>query len=285
MNSALSLFILLVAISYVILWLMFKALKGRKIELEQLVQEKAELLTYAQANERKATEQAAVAERLKKEFLIKLNHDIRTPLNGIIGTVTLLADTTLSPEQKEYNETIRQCSEKLLAAINDELAKVTGELNIVKISEPEATNSGEESGHLPQKLSSDFAKQYPLKILVAEDDRINQKMAMRTLAKLGYNPDIAQNGKEVLEEVSKIKYDLILMDVQMPEMDGLEATRMIRLCLTDQPVIIAMTANAMGGDREECLRAGMDDYISKPVHLEELVIRLEKWAIQVNKTF
>jgi CheY-like chemotaxis protein len=283
MNSALSLFVLVVAISYVILWLMFKALKTRKIELGQLLQEKTELLTYAQINERKATEQAAQADRLKKELLIKLNHDIRTPLNGIIGTVTLLADTTLSPEQKEYNETIRQCSEKLLTTINDELAMVSGELSNVKMSEPEAIISGEESSHLPQKLSSDFAKQYPLKILIAEDDRINQKMAMRTLAKLGYSPDIAQDGKEVLEEVSKVKYDLILMDVQMPEMDGLEATRMIRICLTDQPVIIAMTANAMGGDREECLQAGMDDYISKPVHLEELVVRLEKWAIHIKE--
>jgi len=72
---------------------------------------------------------------------------------------------------------------------------------------------------------------------------------------------------------------VILMDVQMPEMDGLEATKMIRVCLSNQPVIIAMTANTLQGDREECLRAGMDDYISKPVNLEELINLLEKWAI------
>jgi CheY-like chemotaxis protein len=134
-----------------------------------------------------------------------------------------------------------------------------------------------------QKLSSEFAEKNPLTILIAEDNRVNQKLAMRVLTKLGYDPDIVQNGKEVLEEVSKVKYDLILMDVQMPEMDGLEATRMVRLCLTDQPVIIAMTANAMEGDREACLQAGMDDYISKPVHLEELVIILEKWALRVKE--
>ncbi len=132
------------------------------------------------------------------------------------------------------------------------------------------------------KLSTDFAKKYPLKILIAEDNRVNQKLAMRVLGKLGYNPDIAQDGKEVLEEVSQLNYDLILMDVQMPEMDGLEATRMIRLCLSVQPIIVAMTANTMQGDREECLRAGMDDYISKPVHINELVIILEKWALQVK---
>jgi signal transduction histidine kinase/CheY-like chemotaxis protein len=138
---------------------------------------------------------------------------------------------------------------------------------------------GEES---TQVLSADFAKKYPLRILIAEDNRVNQKLAMRILTKLGYNPDIAQNGKEVLEEVSQVNYDVVLMDVQMPEMDGLEATRMMRLCLDVQPVIIAMTANTMQGDREECLQAGMDDYISKPIHLEELVIILEKWASHVN---
>jgi CheY-like chemotaxis protein/signal transduction histidine kinase len=132
------------------------------------------------------------------------------------------------------------------------------------------------------KLTTDFSKKYPLRILIAEDNRMNQKLAMRILGKLGYDPDIAENGKEVLEEVSKRNYDLILMDVQMPEMDGLEATRMIRVCLENQPVIIAMTANAMQGDREECLKNGMDDYISKPVNLEELVIILEKWAVQVK---
>ncbi len=119
-------------------------------------------------------------------------------------------------------------------------------------------------------------------ILIAEDNLVNQKLAMKVLGKLGYSPDIAQDGKEVLEVVSSKKYDLILMDVQMPEMDGLEATRMIRLCLDAQPVIIAMTANSMLGDREECMQAGMDDYISKPVRLEELVTMLEKWAEAVK---
>jgi CheY-like chemotaxis protein len=138
----------------------------------------------------------------------------------------------------------------------------------------------EEQGN--KVLSADFAKRYPLRILIAEDNRVNQKLAMRILGKLGYNPDIALDGKEVLEEVSKVNYDLILMDVQMPEMDGLEATRMIRLCLNVQPIVIAMTANSMQGDREACLQAGMDDYISKPIHLEELVILLEKWALHVK---
>ncbi len=133
-----------------------------------------------------------------------------------------------------------------------------------------------------QKLSVDFAKQYPLSILIAEDNLMNQKIVGKILNKLGYEPKMTNNGKEVLEEVSNKYYDVILMDVQMPEMDGLEATKMIRVCLNDQPVIIAMTANTLQGDREECLRAGMDDYIAKPVRLEELVNLLEKWAIHSN---
>ena len=130
-----------------------------------------------------------------------------------------------------------------------------------------------------QKLSVDFAKENPLRILVAEDDVMNQKMVTKVLNKLGYQPHITSNGNEVLEEVSLNTYDVILMDVQMPEMDGLEASKMIRLCLSVQPTIIAMTANTLQGDRDACMRAGMDDYISKPVKLEELVNVLEKWAI------
>jgi len=134
-----------------------------------------------------------------------------------------------------------------------------------------------------QKLSTDFAKQYPLRILVAEDDAMNQKVVTRVLNKLGYEPYISVNGKDVLEVVSHNDYDVILMDVQMPEMDGLEATRMIRVCLSSQPVIIAMTANTLQGDRDECLRAGMDDYTSKPVRLEELMHVLEKWALKTKE--
>ncbi|RYY25624.1 MAG: response regulator [Sphingobacteriaceae bacterium] len=131
-----------------------------------------------------------------------------------------------------------------------------------------------------QTLSVEFAQSYPLKILIAEDDKMNQKLVTKVLNKLGYEPQVAENGKDVLEIVSNENYDLILMDVQMPQMDGLEATRMIRVCLTEQPIIIAMTANTLQGDREECLKAGMDDYIGKPVRLDGLVSIIQKWALQ-----
>jgi signal transduction histidine kinase/CheY-like chemotaxis protein len=137
------------------------------------------------------------------------------------------------------------------------------------------TSNDKQSGI--NKMSGLFAEQYPQDILIAEDNPINQKIATKILTSLGYKPAIANNGKEAVEMVSNEKYDIILMDVQMPEMDGLEATRMIRTCLEVQPVIIAMTANVMQGDRDACMQAGMDDYMSKPIDLKELLNQLEKW--------
>ncbi len=132
------------------------------------------------------------------------------------------------------------------------------------------------------KLTADLAKHYPLRILVAEDNKTNQDVALKVLDKLGYKATLAQNGEEALEMVSEDKFDLIFMDIQMPVKDGLEATRMIRLCLNTQPVIIAMTANAIQGDRQKCLNAGMDDYISKPFKIDELTKMIEKWAMQLK---
>ena len=112
----------------------------------------------------------------------------------------------------------------------------------------------------------------PLRILLAEDHPLNQRVALRMLERLGYRADVAANGREVLERLAQATYDVILMDVQMPEMDGLDASRAIcgRWSVSERPRIIAMTAEAMEGDREICLAAGMDDYIVKPVSLEQL---------------
>jgi CheY-like chemotaxis protein len=116
-----------------------------------------------------------------------------------------------------------------------------------------------------------------LRILLAEDNKVNQMVAIRMLERAGYRADVATNGLEVLEILRRQKYDLVLMDVQMPEMDGLEATRSICQEWNEdsRPRIIAMTANAMAGDREICLKAGMDDYISKPIRFQELLKVLE----------
>ena len=129
------------------------------------------------------------------------------------------------------------------------------------------------------KLSLDFFQKYPLKILVAEDNLINQQVILHILNKMGFQPELVLNGQQAVLASSQKHYDLILMDMQMPEMDGLEASRIIRQTLEKQPVIIALTANTMRGDQEECLNAGMNDYIGKPVKLEELVNKIEKWAL------
>jgi signal transduction histidine kinase/DNA-binding response OmpR family regulator/HPt (histidine-containing phosphotransfer) domain-containing protein len=147
----------------------------------------------------------------------------------------------------------------------------------------------------PQLIDSELAQRLPLRILVAEDNMVNQQLALQLLQRMGYRADIAGNGLEVLDALCRQPYDVVFMDVQMPEMDGLTATHYIceawsshgRLQNTDpqlhhlksqiqnfnlqRPRIIAMTANAMQGYREVCLDAGMDDYISKPIRVEELV--------------
>ena len=128
-----------------------------------------------------------------------------------------------------------------------------------------------------QALSHEFAEKYPLRILLAEDNIVNQRLTTRVLNKFGYKDiQIAQTGLEAIEKFNEKFYEVILMDVQMPEMDGLEATRLIRTKQYQQPVIISMTANAMQDDKEKCLAAGMDYYISKPINLEELVAALMK---------
>jgi CheY-like chemotaxis protein len=183
---------------------------------------------------------------------------------------------------KANDEASRQHSDILSSLVCKPLRYNVLKQHIISVLHHKEEAQVQNQASVKQKLSTDFALKYPLRILVAEDNPVNQKLAMKVLSKLGYSPDKAINGKVVLEEVSKVSYDLILMDVQMPEMDGIEATKMIRLCLSAQPVIIAMTANTLEDGREECLQAGMDDYLSKPINIEELVIMLEKWALQVK---
>ncbi len=121
-----------------------------------------------------------------------------------------------------------------------------------------------------------------LKILIAEDNPSNQKVLVEMLKRMGYRPDAVADGREVVQALERLPYDLILMDVRMPEMDGITATRVIRRLRPDGPKIVAITAYALEGDRDKCLEAGMDDYISKPVQKKELEAILVKYSERAN---
>ena len=129
-------------------------------------------------------------------------------------------------------------------------------------------------------VAANLAESLPLKILVAEDNTVNQKVVQQLLAHLGYRADLVASGVEALDALERQSYDVVLMDVQMPEMDGLEATRRLRSRYgKDGPRVIAMTANAMPGDREKCLAAGVDAYVSKPVELNDIRAVLSSVAV------
>ena len=141
------------------------------------------------------------------------------------------------------------------------------------------------------KLDPTLATRIPLRIMVCDDNVINQKVAQRILAQMGYKAAITSNGKEAVDALHSERFDLVFMDLQMPEMNGLEATQVIRERqaqssqfpnFTPPVIIVAMTASAMVGDRDKCLASGMDDYVSKPVRPEDVRVAIEKWGGQIQ---
>ena len=156
----------------------------------------------------------------------------------------------------------------------------------VKAQALEQLLTGILAGGTPQASAPELAAQAGLpprrniRLLVAEDNPINQKVAMKMIKSLGYRADVVGNGLEAVDALKRQRYDLVLMDVQMPEMDGLDATRKIRQTQsgTDRPHIIAMTANAMQGDEDICLTAGMDEYLTKPIRIADLKLALDRWC-------
>jgi CheY-like chemotaxis protein len=258
-------------------------LKHHEAESSSRTLELQALLHHSRENEKKIAEEMKAKEDAFRKTIVELNHEIRTPLNAITGMSGLLEGTSLNLEQQEYLKSIQNCSDDL----TDALDRVVNSTDIAAgeeiVEEAQNEQADLETKEIIMNFSSEFAARYPLKVLVAEDDLMNQQLAAMLLKKLGYTPDLAADGQTVLEMVSEKAYDIILMDVQMPVMDGLQATRMIRLCLTVQPVIVAMTANSLNGDRELCLEAGMNDYISKPVHKDLLMEKLGQWSLRTSK--
>lgn len=191
------------------------------------------------------------------------------------NTIPLILLSSIGDEQKKDYEYLfsqilnKPVKQKALSAAITVILKKHGKTTVAR--------------NTPKKeLFADFAARYPLQILIAEDNPVNQTLAIRTLTKLGYDPVLAANGLLAIEELRNSYHDIVFMDVQMPKMDGLQATRHIRKNLENQPVIIAMTANAMAEDKNICIEAGMDDYISKPFQLSTVKEIIEKWALKLQ---
>ncbi len=150
---------------------------------------------------------------------------------------------------------------------------------------PTASVPASEAGAPPTSIDLAMAERHPLRILLADDNLVNQKLAARLLERMGYGADVDSNGIDAVAAVERRTYDVVLMDVQMPEMDGLDATRRIRALGAAHADlrIVAMTANAMQGDREMCMEAGMDDYVTKPIRVERLVEALDAVPVREGR--
>ncbi|HEX4769425.1 MAG TPA: response regulator [Bryobacteraceae bacterium] len=140
-----------------------------------------------------------------------------------------------------------------------------------------------QSGHLAAEHETAPDGDGPVRILMAEDNAINQRVGRLILQRAGFNIDVVADGSEAVEAHRTRPYDVILMDCQMPIMDGFEASRAIRQMDEPQPIIVAVTANALVGEREKCLAAGMNDYLSKPFQADQLVALVKRWCATVRR--
>jgi len=189
---------------------------------------------------------------------------------GLANAIKNSANTVPVIILSSINDTSRKNYPGLFSAVLTKPVKQYHLLKSICAELGERKESVQQEQKQNNVLDASFAEQYAMDILVAEDNPVNQKLIERILFKLGYKIVLAQHGLEALNAISNKYYDLVLMDIQMPEMDGYEATRNIRKLNIQQPYIIAMTANALSEDRDICLSHGMDNYISKPMKLEAL---------------
>jgi PAS domain S-box-containing protein len=265
---------------------------NRQILRHQVLAWKMQRGSAAGGNEALKIMRAAVA--AKEPYDIALL-DMQMPeMDGLMLARAIKDDPSLAPTRLIILTSLgyRLTKEELLAAgIDAYLVKPIKQSRlydtlVTVVGGAKAEKTLTETAQAPQQNTESEPSLPLLHVLVADDNQVNQKVASCQLKKLGCAVDVVANGLEVLRALPRMKYDLVFMDCQMPEMDGYEATRAIRKyeqnletrCQWDAPVhIIAMTANAMQGDREKCLAVGMDDYVSKPMRLAELQAALDRW--------
>lgn len=274
--------VIITIVGIILMWRQLRKRKAQLLDMKSKNEELKELLDDAVNSNKEFFEELTAAKQKNKNLISKTSREINTSVNGILGMANLLKDSELNSEQLKNTNAIIKSGEKLL---QNTKAIFEGDTNRNNILINNFIMGDESINKKPKHpVSAEFAAAFPVRILIAEDDTINQHLAVKMLNKLGYKPDIVSNGKEALEIVSERQYDVILMDGLMPEMDGFEATKMIRLCLEMQPIIIALTASTMYGDKERCIQAGMDDYLSKPIDINHLAAIIEKWAMKKKAT-
>lgn len=202
---------------------------------------------------------------------ITLTSEIRKLPNGRTLPIVILTSIGKKDESTEFNKL------NIAAFLSKPIKQGSLYDNLLNVLQGKAKPVVKQSTF---KLNNTLGSKHPLRILLAEDNVVNQKVALKLLEKMGFRADVAANGLEVLEYIKKINYDLIFMDVLMPELDGYETSIAINKQLPPEkrPKIIAMTANAMQEDKEKCFEVGMNDFISKPVRIEDLQEMLDKWG-------
>jgi PAS domain S-box-containing protein len=204
-----------------------------------------------------------LAERIHQEQA-RLAHTIPDTPQSPVPPLLLL--TSMDPQQQDVQRT----RDTFVATLTKPVKPALLHQSLLAIFSGVSPQQSQST--TTREIDANMSKNYPLHILLAEDNVVNQKVALRILQRMGYRADAVANGLEAIDSLKRQPYNLVLMDVQMPEMDGLAATQRIRQIFPSeqQPLIIAMTAHSLQGDREQCLAAGMDDYVSKPIQIHEL---------------